>query len=89
MVAETTPREELQYHIRWQGSMLEWNRSDWWVELPACLTLVLELALKHRLWPLRFPIDSEYEYTIVPAPVMVNLVTGEVMRLQRIAIVDM
>ena len=50
---------------------------------------MLELALRHRVWPLRFPMDSEYEYTIVPAPVMVNLVTGEVMRLQRIAIVDM
>ena len=81
--------EQLTYHIRWQVAMLEWNGPEWWLDLPDLLTLMLEIALKHRLWPLRFPMDSEYEYTIVPAPVMVNLVTGEVMRLQRIAIVDM
>ena len=89
METDTTPREELQYHIRWQGSMLEWNSPEWWLDLPDCLTLMLEIALKHRLWPLRFPADSEWEYRIVPEPAMVILVTGEVMRLQRVAIVDM
>ena len=89
MEADWTQPEQLTYHIRWQVAMPEWNGPEWWLDLPDLLTLMLEIALKHRLWPLRFPIDSEYEYTIVPAPAMVNLVTGEVGRLQRIAIVDM
>ena len=89
MVAETTPHEELQYHIRWQGSMLEWNRSGWWVNLPAYLTPVLENARELRLWPFRFPEGSEYEYRVVPEPVVVNLVTGAVRRLQRVALIDM
>ena len=89
METDTTPREELQYQIRWQGSMLEWSSREWWLDLPELISAELELALKHRLWPQRFGADSKWEYRIVPAPAMVNLVTGEVMRLQRIAIVDM
>ena len=89
MEADWAQPEQLTYHVRWQVALPEWNGQEWWLDLPDLLTQMLEIALKHRLWPLRFPIDSEYEYTIVPAPAMVNLVTGEVMRLQRIAIVDM
>ena len=89
METDWTQPEELTYHIRWQVAMPEWNGPEWWLALPDLLTQMLEIALKPRLWPRRFPLDSEYEYTIVPAPVMVNLVPGEVMRLQRIAIIDM
>ena len=89
MEADWTPPEQLTYHIRWQGSMREWSSLEWWLDLPELISAELELALKHRLWPLRFPADSEWEYRIVPEPAMVNLVTGEVMRLQRIAIMDM
>ena len=89
MEADGAQPEQLTYHIRWQVTLPEWSGQEWWLDLPDVLTQMLEIALKHRLWPLRFPIDSEYEYTIVPEPAMVNLVTGEVGRLQRIAIVDM
>ena len=89
MVAETTPREELQYHIHWQVSMLDESDLDWWADLPAYLTPVLENARELRVWPFRFPEGSEYEYRVVPEPVVVNLVTGAVRRLQRVAVIDM
>ena len=88
MEADWAPPEQLTYHIRWQVA-IGWGILERWLDLPELISAELELALKHRLWPLRFPVDSEWEYRIVPAPAMVNLVTGEVMRLQRIAIVDM
>ena len=59
------------------------------VNLPAYLTPVLENARELRLWPFRFPEGSEYEYRVVPEPVVVNLVTGAVMRLQRVALIGM
>ena len=89
MEADWAPPEQLTYHIRWQVATLEWNNLEWWLDLPELISAELELALKHRLWPLCFSADSEWEYRIVPEPAMANLVTGEVMRLQRIAIVDM
>ena len=88
MEADWAPPEQLTNHIRWQVA-IGWGNLERWLDLPELISAELELALKHRLWPQRFGADSKWEYRIVPAPAMVNLVTGEVMRLQRIAIVDM
>ena len=89
MEADWAPPEQLTVHIRWQVATVERSNLEWWLDLPELISAELELALKYRLWPQRFGADSEWEYRIVPAPAMVNLVTGEEMRLQRIAIVDM
>ena len=84
MVAETTPREDLQYRIRWQTSMLNCNDFDCWADLPAWVTPVLEDARELRLWPFQW---GDFEYRVVPEPLVVNLLTGAVRRLQRVAVI--
>ena len=83
MVAETTPREDLHYRIRWQTSLLNWNDFDCWADLPAWVTPVLEDALELRSWPFQW---GDFEYRVLPEPSVVNLVTGAVRRLQRVAV---
>ena len=81
-----TMREVLQHHIVWQVSMTEGSGLDWWATLPAYLTPELENAREQGLWPFRYPEWSEFEYRVVPEPVLVNLVTGVVRRLQRVVV---
>ena len=83
MVAETTPREDLHYRIRWQTSLLNWNDFECWADLPAWVTPVLEDALELRSWPFQW---GDFEYRVLPEPSVVNLVTGAVRRLQRVAV---
>jgi hypothetical protein len=82
-----TVRELLQHHMVWQVSMPEGSGLDWWATLPEFLTPVLENARRESLWPLRYPEWSEFEYRVVPEPALVNIVTGTVQRMQRVAVV--
>ena len=79
-------RDALQHHIIWQVSMPEGNDLDWWTTLPDFLTPVLEHARRENLWPFRYPEFSEFVYRVAPEPALVNTLTGEVQRMQRVVV---
>ena len=64
--------------------MLNWNDFDWWADLPAYVTPVLEDSRELRVWPFQW---GDFEHRVVPEPLVVNLVTGAVRRLQRVAVI--
>ena len=39
-----------------------------------------------NVWPFRYPEFSEFVYRVVPEPALVNTVTGEVQRMQRVVV---
>ena len=86
-VSDMMLREEIQRHIRWQVSLLDWNSgADLWANLPAEMTPLLEDAWELRLWPFRWPEWSIYEYRVFPVPMQIDLVTGRVRRMQRVVL---
>ena len=66
--------------------MPEGNDSDWWTTLPDFLTPVLENARRENLWPFRYLEFSEFVFRVVPEPALVNTLTGEVQRMQRVVV---
>ena len=85
----TMSREEIQRHIRWQVSLLDWNvGADLWHSLPAEMTPLLERAWELRLWPVRWSEWSSIEYRVFPVPMQIDLVTGRVRRTQRVVLLS-
>ena len=82
--------EELQRHIRWQGSLLDWNSgAELWGNLPAELTPTLDYAVRALwLWPIRPPPECLYECRVFPVPMQIDLVTGNVRRMQRVVLLS-
>ena len=85
----TMSREEIQRHIRWQVSLADWNvGADLWHNLPAETAAMLEYCWERMLWPVRWSEWGSVEYRVFPVPMQIDLVTGNVRRMQRVVLLS-
>ena len=82
-------REEVQRHIRWQVSLADWNLGvDLWHTLPAETSAMLEYCWERKLWPVRWSEWHTVEYRVYPVPMQIDLVSGNVRRMQRVVLLS-